>query len=490
MSKKILSQLSILISFAAIAIAYVWPVRFLPYHLDTARLIINGSYVLNLRNFEPLILAELGISHPPLFMIYLAGLWRIFGESTITSHLSMVPFLVILLYSSYWVFRKFISQELSLVAVFLLASLPVIVSQHQLISISLSMSALMMASLALWIYHKKYHALFALGVASLIGSQALLLLPVLITDWFFSKKNQRQVRIQSFVIPVGFLVVWYLYHGSITGWWIVSPEIGWQPIPGIAIIGNYIVFVLRQLFFGTAVNLLMSLPLLLILAWFAYSKSISKSGLRLLRLFLPALATTAVWFGVMGGYDHIKSLYFLPLLILASVYFFDKFVKEVLGSDDYEWISLITIAILIFVSLTQWNQDPARNHEMYFARDINLSYQTQINLGQQAAGFLLLNHPQAKVYGGVMEEYQLTQPHQGYVSQPLDFDYCDQFVFDPELEQLVVFHPYHYSQLECNQLIQNHVAVPIHQLRYKNRWMEIYAITADRNSPPEEEVSE
>ena len=103
---KHLFDLLILLAITAVALLFVWPVRYLPYHLDAARLINNGALVLTERNFNPPVLLELGISHQPLYMTYLAGLWKMFGDSFTVSHLSMVPFLIIFLMSSYYLFKK------------------------------------------------------------------------------------------------------------------------------------------------------------------------------------------------------------------------------------------------------------------------------------------------------------------------------------------------------------------------------------------------
>jgi len=53
-------------------------------------------------NFGQLLVsADLDAGHPPLFGIYLAGIWKIFGQSLVVSHFAMLPFLLGIVWQVY-----------------------------------------------------------------------------------------------------------------------------------------------------------------------------------------------------------------------------------------------------------------------------------------------------------------------------------------------------------------------------------------------------
>lgn len=480
-------NLVVVLAGLVIALLYVWPVRFLPYHLDAARLVVNGAVVLSERGFNPLTLTELGISHPPLLMIYLASLWNIFGMSMVVSHLSMIPFLVLLLTSSFLLFRKFIKLEIAVLLTLVVATLPIVVSQYQQISIPLALASLMIASLVLWLNRKPYFALIVLGVASLVNGMGLLLLPAFIGDWWL--QGRKQLKFRSLVIPFGFLVVWYLYHGSVTGWWIVSPYSGWSLPNNPLTIISYSFFTLRQILFSQFYALV-SVPMVLGVGLLFLQKKLDCNTNRILALFSLSLITTAIYFGIAGQFSYQAVIFLLPLWLLTFAMILKTILDQLFSDQNNNMLVGVGLILVIFVALTQWRVDPASQTQAYFGTDQNMIYQDRIFLGQQLAGYLQIYHSNAQIFGGYPEDYQLTQTHQGYVTQPLNFAYCDQFEFNPSVEQLIIFHPYHQSQLICRQLLDQYETEAVEQIVRGKRWVEIFSVTATKSATPQQATNE
>lgn len=485
LSKLPTPAISLLVFVVSILISllYMWPVRYMPFHLDGARLIVNGALTLSETYFEPLALTQLGVSHPPGLMLYLALVWQVFGDSRVVTHLAMVPFLSLFLISSFYMFYRFTSLVRSLMLMFVLAFLPVVVSQFQMLSVPLSMAALANASLALWFYRQHVWALLVLSLATWFSPVALLIWPVLILDYL---AHRSKLRPQTLFLPVGSLGIWYLYHNSVAGFWMIPPESGWSLPSNILVVVQFGFFVLQRILLSEFYALI-SVPLIIGLAWLGLTKDDKLKRSRLVPMLIVGLLLTGVYYGVVGEFSTIRTIFLLPLLLLTTVWVLTQATGKLVDRTSSGWLVGVFIVLVGFVSLTQWKVDRSAGYEIYFAPETNMVYLDRINVGQNLAGYLEVNHPNAQVYGGYPEDYQLTQVHQGYVRKPFDFRYCSQFELDEKQQQLIIVNPYHFTQLACDQLLTQVASVPLERIVQGKRWSQVYLVTATASATPVEE---
>jgi hypothetical protein len=80
--------------WAVLLFLVTWLVRHHPFFWDTIQLASKHGHFFYETDFQSLILPpEIDSGHPPLFGMYLAVLWKIFGKTLTISHFAMLPFL-------------------------------------------------------------------------------------------------------------------------------------------------------------------------------------------------------------------------------------------------------------------------------------------------------------------------------------------------------------------------------------------------------------
>lgn len=462
-----------------LGIFYLWPIRFLPYHLESANLIINGTKLLQSKQFQSLTLSEFNLSHPPLFMLWLHTVWQAAGETSTTSHFSILPFFVILLFSQYWLAKKYVPGEIAVVATFVLSFIPIVVAELQLISIDLAVAALTTLTLTLWLYNFRIASMISLSLGILTYWTALLLLPALVYDWF---RHQKRSRWQLFLIPIGTAVIWTFYHGTTSGWWLVSPEVGLSTPPSLWHFIQYLLYVARSIAFSQA-NSFVILSALLFIPWLSRTKRYTDSEFQLVILASLVIICGLAYFGFVGNFMLSDSLFLYPLFLTLATINLAHFSRT---TTQASWMCIGILTLIGLIYLSRWSVNNNQGPGYHFRPDTNLAYQDNILVSRQAAKYLELNHSESLIYGGFPEAYQLREPHQGYVEDSLSFDSCQNFTYNESYKQVIYTHPYHPSQIACQQLLKEYVVLPEQTFTANGKWIEIYTINATRSAQPNE----
>ena len=82
-----------------------------PFFWDTVQLSAKQAYWLFEQGFDDLLLPnELDSGHPPLMGLYLATCWSWFGKSLVVSHWAMLPAILIINFSLYFLIRDWVSS--------------------------------------------------------------------------------------------------------------------------------------------------------------------------------------------------------------------------------------------------------------------------------------------------------------------------------------------------------------------------------------------
>ena len=191
-------------------------------------------------NFKQLIVPEIIDSgHPPLFGIYLAVCWKIFGKSLFIYHLSILPFMLGVFWHYYKLAKKWISPRSIPLALLLLWIEPTYLTQCILGSMDILIVYFFL--LAINSLLEKKLMLFALSLVflSLLSLRGfLMILPIglyhLLSN--FEYKINKTVfkinRINSSLIwpyipAFVSIILWGTYHWHQTGW-AFSPPSRWE----------------------------------------------------------------------------------------------------------------------------------------------------------------------------------------------------------------------------------------------------------------------
>lgn len=455
-----------------------WPTRIIPYHWDSAGFVVPAALNFLKTNFSPFIAPFSDFAHPPLFIASLAIIWKLFGESILVSHIFNFIFLPILLFSTYLIGKKINDLYLGISATLLLAVSAIIITEYGIIYIDLPMAAVATAATAAWFYKKNTISSVLFLIAFLYKFPAILVLTsLLLYELIFNYKNVRQNIKQYFIYLLPYLGVfaWLGYHYQIEGWLLKRP----QRNTNLAMTGKKFyqsaVWVFNKIFANDK-RILITLGGLGSGTYLFY-KDIKNSQKLLLSLMplIFILLSGIIFFAYVGEFGLRYGIFLLPSFYLIFLRLIQETIK-----NNFIYLAIITCVAVLFINTWHPKIPPTNNFE--FSPQENLSYQDIITIGQGAAYYLESKHFDAKIYGSWPEIYQLMDSYQGYVSKPLSFLECKNFIFDKSAKQIIYAHLYSPGEIDCINIIKKYKVHPLSRFESNGKWLELYLINASESA--------
>jgi 4-amino-4-deoxy-L-arabinose transferase-like glycosyltransferase len=452
-----------------------WPTRLLPYHWDSAGYIINAAKDFTAKNFSTLI-PDVGLefAHPPLFTIGLAIIWKVFGESILVSHLTEFIFLPILLISTYFIGKRFLSSGISLLAAILVGLTPVVVAEYGLIYIDLPVAALVTLGLCLWMREKYLLAGLVVSMATMIKIPAILILGIFGLDIFKEKKVKLKQSWKFYLglfLPLVFLTGWLVYHYNARGWLLIHPNRLGQKAKYDSGLFSNLVFV-GNVFFISQGKWILAMSGFIATFYLYLKDGIKKAFNFPVIQLVSVFVLGTVFYAYMGEFGLRYGIFMLPAFVLSVLYFINSaFGKH----SNLTWLCGIIFSLFL---LFNWHPKIPPTSKYEYRPSEDLSYQDIIKIGREAAAYIQANYPSAVVYGSFPEGYQVTQPYQGYVSKTFEFYECKDFKFDPDKTQVVYVHPYSPFQMYCRLLLEQIPVRPLKHIESNGKWLELYKVEA------------
>ena len=223
-----------------IAAVIIWWVQDHIFFWDTIQLGAKHAYWYFDQSFQHFLLPqEIDSGHPPLFGMYLAAIWMLFGKSLAISHWAMLPFLWGALWFAYRIGDDLGGWRSAWFLPLLLLADPVFMGQAVLVSPDLVLvSAFLVAFYGMLSKQQafKIAGLLLLALISMRGMMCVLMLFVFevlgeTSFWVGDRSLPRQVlqKIPSY-LPAGILASTFLcYHFYQTGWIGYHPDSPWSP---------------------------------------------------------------------------------------------------------------------------------------------------------------------------------------------------------------------------------------------------------------------
>lgn len=303
---------------------------------DTIQLGSKHAHFYFESGFSSLLLPEqMDSGHPPLFGLYLATGWVIFGKSLMISHLLMLPFVWFLVYQWYRLGKYLGGEQLLPYFMLLLLVDPVVASQSILISPDLPLIGcflLLLNSILQKRINGKMLAVIGLGLISMRGMMVGFLL--FFWEWLIYSKKDKNVSWLRHVVallwpylPGGLLAMVFLaFHYLERGWIGFHEASEWAPSFALAdtkqVIKNIMVLVWRLLDFGRVFIGLALGGLLLVfvkrMGWKASWKETIVRQISLLFVFL--LVGLSISFIRYAGLQQHR--YLLPLFLTLTALFY------------------------------------------------------------------------------------------------------------------------------------------------------------------------
>ena len=203
-----------------LATSLVWR---LPFFMDNILTSTICRYYVD-QGFGHLILPTLiDAGHPPLFYLYLATAWKIFGVSLAVAHLAMVPFMFLFL----WSCRELLPKTLPEIFVFPLSIGPVL-AQFTMPSYDFAMLSMALAAIV-FIGNGNRVAFFVLLILiSLISLRGIMISGCMAIAYGYKYSKYDKNYLYLSLISSLPLLCWYGYHYSMTGWLLSSPSSHWH----------------------------------------------------------------------------------------------------------------------------------------------------------------------------------------------------------------------------------------------------------------------
>lgn len=176
---------------------------------------------------------DLDAGHPPFFQLYLSILWKLFGKSLMISHLAMLPFVYLLVWSFYKISLFFFKTEKQIwLAMFFLCIESTLLAQSTLVSYDVAMVAGFLFGLFAILYKKRDWLYWVLILLALLSVRSVVSMACLFLIDFYFRWKEEKFKLIGFIFPyfIGALALfsWHFYHYSATGWAIFSPSNEWS----------------------------------------------------------------------------------------------------------------------------------------------------------------------------------------------------------------------------------------------------------------------
>jgi 4-amino-4-deoxy-L-arabinose transferase-like glycosyltransferase len=375
-------------------------------------------------------------AHPPLVMAWLAGVWKVFGQSPLVTRVAMLALAAFSLVGFFRLARAVSNNVVAAGATVLLAIYPVFFAQSSLAQVDLPAAGLTFWGLEAY-FRKRPGAVAIWFSFAVLAKETAILVPVGLCVWevlvlafpstifkntappkTLRRTKQAAGTLVALIVPWIPLAAWYSYHYVHTGFVFGNPEFLRYNLQGnLSPLRIVLAFSLRLWQTVGYLNLcLLTLACAIAMRYSAQaiSANSNKKGIgagdeyrpRIVVSVQLALLTVAIVYlfamSVLGGAELARyMLPIVPLVILicvSTIWRRLRFWKAVLVIIGASFIAALLI-----------------NPPYGFSPEDNLAYADYIRLHQRAEDFLATRYPHARVLTAWPATDELSQPYLGYV---------------------------------------------------------------------------
>ncbi len=260
---------------------------------------------------------SLDSGHPPIFGMYMALCWKLFGKSLIVSHWAMFPFLILIAFALPRLISNYINS-VNLIWVSLLFYIePTLLSQASLTSPDIVLIAFFLWAMVF--YKEEKHLLLSLVLIPMafISLRGMMVLFSFFIAIFFHQKKLEKKYIFTFAPAVSICFYWLFKHYQLFGWIGFHSDSPWassfQTVGIVAILKNIFLMIWRWIDFGRIV-------FWLILLAFSFHTIRRKGKLTSLQKFpIILLLSLACVFTINTAFADglVGHRYYLPIYIVG-----------------------------------------------------------------------------------------------------------------------------------------------------------------------------
>lgn len=405
------------------------PLLRLPYFWDEA-----GYYIPAARDFflTGALIPQSSPSnaHPPLVMVSLAMVWRVFGYSPLVTRTAMLALSAFSLLGLFRLSRSAANLPVAWATTALVAIYPVYFAQSSMALVDLPAAGFTFWALAAYIEDHPWKQALWFSLAALTKETAILA-PLalfawkLLGGWIRPQLKGIRTRLLSLTLPVVPLAAWYAYHYKKTGFLLGNPEFfRYNVAATINPLRIILAFGLRlwQVFGYFGLYLLTLAALLAMLlppqsekkTKKEFEKKIenqektekktrSRIPLGVQAAFLSVLLAYLALMSAIGG--AVLARYMLPVVPLAILVLVSTLWRR---ARHWHWI-VAAVAVAFAAGLFT-------NPPYGFSIEDNLAYRDYIVMHAEASRFLAMRYPTERVLTAWPASDELTRPWLGYIN--------------------------------------------------------------------------
>lgn len=317
---------------------------------DTVQLGAKHGFHFYDTNFSEILLPDsIDSGHIPIFGMYLALIWMIFGKSLVVSHFAMLPFLIGIVIQSFFLLQRYVPKKTLLWAMTIFLLEPTLLGQSALISPDIPLVFFFLLALNSILNNQRILLTFGiLGLFLISMRGGMTAFAILMIDLSFNFKKSSPKPFWSLVkmsgpyLPGFLLFSVYNYLHYIDNGWIGYHETSpwapsFQPVDFAGFLKNMVILVWRLLDFGRI--FLWIAGLWLALMYFPKFRKDDKIK-ELVVIFMVVIICSAISFLTYKGLNAHR--YMLPVYLSFSL----LVIYMIFGSDliKKSWLS-VTLCI-------------------------------------------------------------------------------------------------------------------------------------------------
>lgn len=382
---------------------------------------------------------ELDSGHPPIFGMYIAAGWMIFGKTLAVSHWLMLPFLLIIATIIPKLVELFVEQKWVLPVSLLVFFEPTLLAQSSLTSPDLVLVAFFLLSIYYIIKKRNVKLSIALIPMSFVSMRGMMLLFAIFVGLYIYQviverklfHSQTKTLIYIFLPAVLINVAWLFTHYYLVGWIGFHSNSPWassfQQVGPVQMLKNLSLMVWRWIDFGRIV-----FWILLFFFLIKYLTKLDRLSYKLISVFFSMIIVFAVntfFADGLVGHRYYMPIYLLGLLICIGLIQDRSSFKYLLN------LLFIAFAIGSFYIYDPkiavgWDATPA--HFPYYklrSNLINYLDENDIKVNNVAAGFPNLDSREILELNGDTSKFQSYHLNNTeYIAYSNIFNYPDELI--------------------------------------------------------------
>ena len=344
---------------------------------------------------------EIDSGHPPIFGMYLAFFWKLFGTKLSVSHFVMLPFLWGIVYYIYKIGKLLIDGDKAILLLILVFIDACFMGQAILISPDLVLLFFMFQLIYAIFINKPPLKIISATFLGLISMRGMMILAALILFDFLKewnlKKSFSEIKKFAVYVPPGVTVLFFLIiHYLNTGWIGYHEESEWsnafQFVTFKELIRNLGVYTWRLMDFGR----------IAIWAMIFYLLRRNKAFFTDAHVFKLILLAAIIEIFVSPILIIYKGLlahrYLLPLMLCASILFWYLLMKSDIALKKKSYILFIVCSIMLFGNVWVYPKKIAQGwdstlaHFPYYSlRTKMIDYMEDMNIDKSKVGTVFPN---------------------------------------------------------------------------------------------------